>query len=232
MRAWFTSFESQFIKALKLFPNTHTILSLMILTVAEHSLLVQSTPSECSGEVRSIVSHLASLPAPGVKFRPFTCDLTLTLIERAFRSRVFHRSRSFEGGFVTQRIVALPARATRHLRTRARAGRRGMTLSDGTPGNGAEATFVTWSMSFKPLFRSRPPNNDPHFPQLTDGRSAVRVCTCTEVLSFFRTKDIFVRNYEGMKINVRAESTRTRLPSYFTYYLHVRVHASCTASCT
>ena len=79
-----------------------------------------------------------------------------------------------------------------------------MTLSDGTPGNGAEATFVTWSMSFKPLFRSRPPNNDPHFPQLTDGRSAVRVCTCTEVLSYFRTKD----TYEIMKINVRAESTR------------------------
>jgi hypothetical protein len=147
-----------------------------------------------------------------VKFRPITCVFGHCVLSRnpnfdrarAFRSRVFHRSRSFEGGFVTQRIVALPARATRHLRTRARAGRRGMTLSDGTPGNGAEATFVTWSMSFKPLFRSRPPNNDPHFPQLTDGRSAVRVCTCTEVLSYFRTKD----TYEIMKINVRAESTR------------------------
>ena len=138
MRAWFTSFESQFIKALKLFPNTHTILSLMILTVAEHSLLVQSTPSECSGEVRSIVSHLASLPAPGseistihVRFNP-NFDRA-----RAFRSRVFHRSRSFEGGFVTQRIVALPARATRHFRARRaqatrhlRAGARGEALDD------------------------------------------------------------------------------------------------------
>ena len=107
MRAWFTSFESQFIKALKLFPNTHTILSLMILTVAEHSLLVQSTPSECSGEVRSIVSHLGSLPAPGSEIstnhvRLALAVVTLTLIERAFRSRVFHRSRSFEGGFATR----------------------------------------------------------------------------------------------------------------------------------
>ena len=172
---------------------------------------MQSTRYSYSQHLRSVRGKCEALSPiwprfrpPGVKFRPFTCDLTLTLIERAFRSRVFHRSRSFEGGLVTQRIVALPARATRHLRTRARAGRRGMTLSDGTPGNGAEATFVTWSMSFKPLFRSRPPNNDPHFPQLTDGRSAVRVCTCTEVLSYFRTKD----TYEIMKINVRAESTR------------------------
>ena len=127
--------------------------------------------------------------------------VTVTLIERAFRSRVFHRSRSFEGGFVTQRIVPLPARATRHLRTRARAGRRGMTLSDGTPGNGAEATFVTWSMSFKPLFRSRPPNNDPHFPQLTDGRSAVRVLY-VRVRKYFRTfvrRIQIVRNYEDKR---------------------------------
>ena len=43
-------------------------------------------------------------------------------------------------GFVTQRVLALHARATRHLR------RRG--------GN-----VVTWSMSFKPLSRSRPPIN-------------------------------------------------------------------------
>ena len=33
------------------------------------------------------------------------------------------------------------------------------TNLDGTPGDDVEAPFVTWSMSFKPLCRSRPPIN-------------------------------------------------------------------------
>ena len=74
-------------------------------------------------------------------------------------------------GFVTQRVLALHARATRHLRARraratrhlramARAGRRGTTLSDEPrrhAGRRRGGNVVTWSMSFKPLSRSRPP---------------------------------------------------------------------------
>ena len=66
--------------------------------------------------------------------------VTVTLIERAFRSRVFHRSRSFEGGF-----------ATRNGR------RRGGTVRD------LEYDFQTTV----PIETADQP--DPHFPQLTDG---------------------------------------------------------------
>ena len=65
-------------------------------------------------------------------------------------------------GFVTQRVLALHARATRHLRAMARAGRRGTTLSDEPrrhAGRRRGGNVVTWSMSFKPLSRSRPPIN-------------------------------------------------------------------------
>ena len=79
---------------------------------------------------------LGSLPASGRGIsRPVNCVSALRPylcpnFDRAggFRSRVFHRRRSFECGFATQRGVALHARATRHLRARrarARAGARG-----------------------------------------------------------------------------------------------------------
>ena len=46
-------------------------------------------------------------------------------------------------GFVTQRVLALHARATRHLRARGGVGRLYPTNLDGTPGDDAEAPFVT-----------------------------------------------------------------------------------------
>ena len=52
-------------------------------------------------------------------------------------------------GFVTQRVLALHARATRHLRARRARATRHLRRRGGN--------VVTWSMSFKPLSRSRPP---------------------------------------------------------------------------
>eukprot|EP00982_Pelagococcus_subviridis_P014656 31347-Pelagococcus_subviridis.AAC.6 len=54
-------------------------------------------------------------------------------------------------GFVTQRVLALHARATRHLRARRARATRHLRRRGGN--------VVTWSMSFKPLSRSRPPIN-------------------------------------------------------------------------
>ena len=54
-------------------------------------------------------------------------------------------------GFVTQRVLALHARATRHLRARRARATRHLRRRGGN--------VVTWSMSFKPLSRLRPPIN-------------------------------------------------------------------------
>ena len=54
-------------------------------------------------------------------------------------------------GFVTQRVLALHARATRHVRARRARATRHLRRRGGN--------VVTWSMSFKPLSRSRPPIN-------------------------------------------------------------------------